>query len=68
MFAAALKRHTQEKTNRGLHFLYNRETADSHIANWLKDARKRLDNEELRLKKSKRDEQQGEQSEDNSNS
>lgn len=64
MFAAALKRHSQERKDRGLHFLYNRESADSHIANWLKDAKKRLENEELRLKKGK---QQGEQSENNAN-
>ncbi|XP_029678709.1 uncharacterized protein LOC115244857 [Formica exsecta] len=64
LIIAPLKRHSQERKDRGLHFLYDRESADFHIANWLKDAKKHLENEELRLKKGK---QQGEQSENNAN-
>jgi len=53
LFTAALKKHAQENINRGHNFLYNRETANNHIANWLKDAKKRLANEE---KKKQQDE------------
>ncbi|KYN08252.1 hypothetical protein ALC62_00763, partial [Cyphomyrmex costatus] len=49
---AALKRHSQESKTRNLYFLYNRENANSHIANWLKNAKKRLENENIRLQKS----------------
>lgn len=38
-------------TDRDVHFLYNTEIAASYIASWLKDAKKRHENEELKLKK-----------------
>ncbi|XP_071578666.1 uncharacterized protein [Temnothorax nylanderi] len=62
---AALKRHAQERINRDFPLLYNREMSDSHIANWLKDAKKRLENDELRLKKSQQQDEQLENNENN---
>ncbi|KYN50231.1 hypothetical protein ALC62_04462 [Cyphomyrmex costatus] len=48
---SALKKYRKDTIDRGLQFFYNRETADSHIANWLKDAKKRFEQQELRSKK-----------------
>nr|XP_012227062.1 PREDICTED: uncharacterized protein LOC105674946 [Linepithema humile] len=62
LIIAALKRHSQERKDRGLHFVYNRETTDSHVANWLKDAKKRLENEELRLRKQQNEQTEGNES------
>jgi len=60
-FAATLRRNAQQRIDRGLNFTYNREI-DTHIANWLKDARKHLENEELRAQK--RQHEQEENNED----
>ncbi|XP_025162275.1 uncharacterized protein LOC112590339 isoform X2 [Harpegnathos saltator] len=57
---AIVKKHAQERIDRGLQFTYNREIADLHITNWLKDAKKRLENELLRLRKSGQQDEQEE--------
>lgn len=60
--------HKKERANNGIDIFYNTEIANLHIANWLKDAKKRFENEELRRRdKEKWDNERNRNVEDDEN-